>query len=116
MVRSGVCLVLAMLLDAKALAQPAPVPRSAVFDHAAAREKRERADFSGVIVVEGVDDERRRPLPPAEQRFAATLTRAPAPRDPRRLAAVVPDATPCVALPSTLVPVGGSYNAHGFCP
>ncbi len=110
------CLVLAMLLDAKALAQPGPAPRSAVFDHAAARAQRERAEFAGVIVVEGVNDERRRPPLPAEQRFAAILTRAPAPRDPRRMAAVVPDATPCVALPSTLVPVGGSYNAHGFCP
>ena len=53
------------------MAQPGPVPRSAVFDHAAARAQRERADFAGVIVVEGVDDERRRPPLPAEQRFAA---------------------------------------------
>lgn len=110
-----------MLLCAAVLAVPAAqgkVPaRSSVYDHAAAARARAQADYSGTVVVVGVDDTRRAPRPqPLEQRFAAALTRARPAADPARLSAVVPGEVPCFALPSQQVPVGGSYNPHGFCP
>lgn len=94
---------------------PAP-PRSAVFDHQAAASLRARVDFTAVIIVEGVDDERRRRPKPIEQRFAEALD-PPAPYfNPERLTAIFGDGPPCLSLPSQHVPFGGSYNPHGFCP
>lgn len=105
------------MLASVALAQSTSSSQhSVVFDHEKAQARRSLVDFSTLIIVEGIDEERRRRPLPLEQRFAQSLLRVAPPPNPMRITAVIGDQPACATLPSTHVPFGGIYNPHGFCP
>lgn len=111
----ALCTALAVA-EVVAQTPPSSTPRSVVFDHSAADAWRSRLAYSTLIIVEGIDDERRRKPKPLEERFAAALNPPPPYVRPERVNAIFGDGPICLSLPSQFVPFGGSYNPHGFCP
>jgi hypothetical protein len=108
--------VLALLgLSALAQAADAPRERSVVFDREAAQALRDQRQFTGTVIVEGVDPDarrfRRRTL---EQVFAEGLS-APPPSPWRRMLTPLV-ATPCHSVAASQVPIGTSFAPLTGCP